>query len=192
MKQGKISIFLLLAGDRTIGRTSSYNIKKKMKKVFNFNSFLNSLNEAKIQDMTFEDVLKSRGGDQQDSDPQVQFAYNSIKKVFGKSDYLTRFRIAQALKLMGDDQFPTNSKFSNFQINKDMPSKDGVFLTFYIGEKDQNEKMDKISEPLLLAIKPVVDLMEKNPDEVEKFLGVDSVNIPEVKIAKVESQKIKK
>lgn len=149
------------------------------------------LNESKVQEMSPDEILKTRGGGQEDAE-RTMLSFNNIKKIFGNSDYLTRFRIAQALKLMGDDFFPTNSKFKNLESNKDLTSKDGIFLTFYIGEKDQNDKMDKFSEEILKVVKPVVKLMEKTPSEIGKFASSDSINIPEIRVAKVESQKIKK
>lgn len=162
-----------------------------MKNLFNYGSFLNYLNESEDQNISLEDALETIGGSTEDKQlPIVQFS--NIKKVFGNSDYSTRFEIAQALKLMGDDQFPTNSYFPNFQKNKDKFTKDGIFITYYIGEKDQNEKMDKISEDLLKAIKPIIDLMKRDPKGAGNFMSIKDINIPEVKQSRVKASNIRK
>lgn len=162
-----------------------------MKNLFNYGSFLSHLNESETQNSSFMEVLKNIGGSSTDKDaPMVQF--NNIKKIFGKADYATRFEVAQALKLLGDDQFPTNTYFPNFQKNKDRFAKDGIFITYYIGERDQNEKMDKISEDLLKAIKPIVDLMKRDPKGAGNFMSIEDSSIPEVKQSRVKASNIRK
>ena len=71
-------------------------------------------------------------------------------------------------------------------------SKDGIFVTYYIGEKDQNEKMDKISEDLLKAIKPIVDLMKRDPKGAGNFMDIEDSSIPEVKQSRVRASNIPK
>lgn len=161
-----------------------------MRNLFSFTSFLSSLNESKLQTLSFEDLIKSRGGKDQDSFlPSNQF--NNIEKVFGTSDYLTRFQIAQALKVLGREIFPNNSKFPNSETNKDLTSRDGVFMTFYIGDRNQNDKMDQISEDLLRAVKPVVDEMKKSPENLYTFFEPESSELPVVKKSKVNIGRIK-
>lgn len=154
-----------------------------MKNLFNFDSFVGFLNEAQMQSKSLSDLMKSRGGKGED-EKISGFHFDNIKKIFGNSEFDTRFKIAQALKLMDLDFFPSNSKFPNSEANKNLSQKDGMILTFYIGDPDQNKKMDQISEDLLVAVKPVVDLMDKDPNGVSGFVTVQSSMKPEIKKAK--------
>ena len=161
-----------------------------MRNLFSFTSFLSSLNESNIDALSLEDLIRSRGGEEKDfSLPMNQFG--NIQKVFGDTDYLTRLQIAQALKITGRELFLNNSKFKNPDTNKDLSSKDGIFMTFYIGDKDQNEVMDKVSEELLKAIKPVVDFMKENPDSIQNFFKKEASELPVVKQSKVNIGKIR-
>lgn len=151
-----------------------------MKNLSYFNSFVQTLNEG-VQDwdpkkaQTAIDELIKRD---KDSEP-TGLSFNNIQKVFGKTDYPTRFKIAQALLLAGKNIFPATDP-TNF------PS--GFFATSYIGRKNENLKMDKISEALLRCVKPIVDDFENDPEGY--FYMKSSSQKPQVKKAKVDADKI--
>lgn len=157
-----------------------------MKNLSTFDSFVQYLTEG-VQDWdpkraqsAIDELIKR----DKDAEP-TGLSFNSIQKVFGKIDYSTRFRIAQALLLAGKNFFPTN-KYSKSVAMVD-PST-GLFVTKYIGEKDQNLKMDKISEALLRAVKPIVDDFDK---DAKGYLDQKiSSSKPTVKKAKVDADKI--
>jgi hypothetical protein len=130
-----------------------------MKNINSFESFVNSLNEG-VQDWDPKraqkaiDDLKKKSSEMKDSDP-TGLSFNNIQKVYGKIDYPTRFKIAQALLLAGKNIFPV-ADATNFPA--------GFFSTSYTGKKDENLKMDKISELLLKAVKPIVDDFQNDVD----------------------------
>ena len=162
-----------------------------MRNLFNFNSFVGFLNEAEGQSKSLEEILKSRGG--KGGDEKIPgYHFDNIKKIFGNSEYVTRFKIAQALKAMEMDFFPTNSKFPNPEVNRNLSQKDGMILTFYIGDPEQNKKMDQIGEDLLSIVKPVVDSMDKDPEGVSGFVTLQSFQRPEIKKAKALAANLKK
>jgi hypothetical protein len=164
-----------------------------MKNIFTFGSFIGRLNEEKMGPWDPEaakksaaEIMKSRGGSEADK-AKTGLAFPNIKKVFGREDYPLRFKIAQALALAGKDFFPTNSAFPDASKNRTTLSK-GMFSTYYIGDADQNEEMKKFSEPLLKAIKPLVEKMEK---DMSKYWTIESKSLPEVKQVKVAIDNIK-
>lgn len=160
-----------------------------MKNLSSFDSFVQSLNEGiqewdpKRAQAAIED-LKKKSSSLKDSDP-TGLSFSNIQKVFGNTDYPIRFKIAQALMLAGKNFFPVN-KYDNSGIALDPVT--GMFTTKYIGEKDQNLKLDKISESLLKAIKPIVDDFENDVDGY--FNQKISLSKPTVKQAKVAADKI--
>ena len=162
-----------------------------MRNLFNFNSFVGFLNESEEQSKSLDKILKSRGGKGED-EKIPGYHFDNIKKIFGNSEYVTRFKIAQALKAMDMDFFPTNSKFPNPEVNRNLSQKDGMILTFYIGDPEQNKKMDQIGEDILSIVKPVVDLMDKNPEGVYGFSTLMSFQRPEIKKAKALASNLKK
>lgn len=128
------------------------------------------------------DPIMARGGKDEDSDSPVE-RFDKIKGIFGDSNYLTRLMIAQALKLTGREMFPKNSKFPNSEINRNLTPKDKIFMTFYIGDQDQNEVMDEISEDVLKSIEPIVKEMKKSPTSISDFFKIEASNLPVVKQA---------
>ncbi len=154
-----------------------------MKNLSNFNSFVHSLNEAvqgawdpkKAQTAIDELVKKNK-----DSEP-TGLSFANVQKVYGKTDYSTRFKIAQALFLIGKSIFPRYD-FNDTSLN------DKIYATSYIGRKNENLKMDKISEALLKAVKPIVDDFEK--DVPGYFDQKISSTKPTVRQAKVAADKI--
>jgi hypothetical protein len=163
-----------------------------MKNIFNFESFTHSLNEEmgpwdpEAAKKSAEEILKSKGGSETDKS-KTGLSFPNIKNVFGKEDYILRFRIAQALALAGKDFFTTNSVFPDVTKNR-TPLAKGMFSTYYVGDPDQNEAMKKFSEPLLKAVKPLVEKMNKNMD---KYWTIESKLLPEVKQTKVAIDNIK-
>jgi hypothetical protein len=163
-----------------------------MKNIFNFKSFTLSLNEEmgpwdpEAAKKSSEEILKLKGGSETDKS-KTGLSFPNIKNVFGKEDYITRFRISQALALVGKDFFPTNSVLPDIEKNR-TPLAKGMFSTYYIGDADQNEEMKKFSEPLLKAIKPLVEKMEK---DMSKYWTIESKSLPEVKQVKVAIDNIK-
>jgi hypothetical protein len=155
-----------------------------MKNLFYFESFVKSVNES-VADwdpkraQTAIDEIKKRN---KDADP-VGLSFANIQKVFGKIDYPTRFAIAQALLLAGKNLFPTNKYYKDKEIGSD-----GIYATRYIGEKDQNLKMDKVSEALLRAVKPIVDDFENNLEDYFNYKVISQND--KVKQAKVAADKI--
>ena len=134
-----------------------------------FDTFIKSINEGiqnwdpKKAQKAIED-LKNKSSEMKDSDP-TGLSFNNIQKVYGKTDYRTRFKIA-------------------------LDPISGIFITKYIGEKDQNLTMDKLAEPLLRAIKPIVDDLDNDIDGYfdQKISSTKSL----IKKAKVEVDKISK
>lgn len=159
-----------------------------MRNISSFNSFVKSLNEG-VQEwdpkkaQSAIDNLKKKSPSLKDFEP-TGLSFNNIQKVYGKNDYGTRFKIAQALLLVGKNLFPTNS-YDKSEISQDPIS--GMFVTKYIGEKDQNLQMDKISEALLKSIKPIVDDFD---DDVDGYFNKTASSKPTVKQAKVAADKI--
>jgi len=160
-----------------------------MKNLSSFDSFVQSLTEG-VQEwdpkkaQTAIDDLKKKSSSLKDSEP-TGLSFTNIQKVFGNIDYPTRFKIAQALMLVGKNLFPVNRYDKSGVV---LDSMTGLFITKYIGEKDQNLKMDKISENLLKAIKPIVDDFDKDVDGY--FNQKTSSSKPTVKQSKVASDKI--
>ena len=163
-----------------------------MKNIFTFGSFIGSLNEEMVSSnssadkKTSEEIMKSKGGSGTDKS-KSGLSFPNVKKVFGNDDYMLRFRIAQALALAGKDFFPTNSVFPDAAKNKTslVP---GMFSTYYVGDPDQNEVMKKFSEPLLKAVKPLVEMMNKNMD---KYWDIKSKSLPEVNQVKLQLHNVK-
>ena len=147
-----------------------------MKNISDFNSFVQTINEAapwdpkKAQTVIDELIKKNK-----DAEP-TGLSFANIQKVYGKNDYSTRFKIAQALFLSGKSIFP----------GSDLTDK--IYATSYIGRKNENLKMDKISEALLKAVKPIVDDFEK--DVAGYFDQKISSAKPTVRQAKVAADKI--
>jgi len=160
-----------------------------MRNLSYFDSFVRSLNESteewdpKRAQKAIDD-LKNQSPSMKDSD-STGLSFNNIQKVYGKIDYPTRFKIAQALLLAGKNLFPVN-KYDKSGVSLDPTT--GLFTTKYIGEKDQNLKMDKISEDLLRAVKPIVDDFQNDVDGY--FNQKNSSLKSTVKKAKTEADKI--
>ena len=126
-----------------------------MKNLSDFNSFVQTINEAapwdpKKSQTSIDDLMKKN----KDVEP-TGLSFANVQKVYGKNDYNTRFKIAQALLLTGKNIFPASDP-TNFPT--------GFFITTYSGKKDENLKMDKISEVLLRSVKPIVDDFETDRD----------------------------
>ena len=126
-----------------------------MKNLSDFNSFVQTINEAapwdpKKSQTSIDDLMKKN----KDVEP-TGLSFANVQKVYGKNDYNTRFKIAQALLLTGKNIFPASDP-TNFPT--------GFFITTYSGKKDENLKMDKISEALLKSVKPIVDDFETDRD----------------------------
>jgi hypothetical protein len=152
-----------------------------MKNISDFNSFVQTINEAapwdpkKAQTAIDELVKKNK-----DTEP-TGLSFANVQKVYGKNDYSTRFKIAQALFLTGKSIFPRYD-FNDASLN------DKIYATSYTGRKNENLKMDKISEALLKAVKPIVDDFEK--DVAGYFDQKISSAKPTVRQAKVAADKI--
>jgi hypothetical protein len=163
-----------------------------MKNIFTFGSFIGTLNEEmgsfnpESAKKSSAEIMKSKGGSGTDKS-KTGLSFPNIKSVFGREDYMLRFRIAQALALAGKDFFPTNSVFPDAEKNK-TPLAKGMFSTYYVGDPDQNEAMKKFSQPLLKAIKPLVEKMNKDMD---KYWTIESKSLPEVKEARLLISNIK-
>jgi hypothetical protein len=167
-----------------------------MKNLSYFDSFIESLNEEvqgpwdpKKAQSAIDEIIKR----DKDVEP-TGLSFNNIQKVFGTTDYTTRFRIAQALLLVGKNFFPVN-KYSKDQSTNDNYRKTSDYTwTYYIGEKDQNLKMDKFSEALLKAVKPIVDDYAKEDNlsngESLEYIKKTALEKPVVKQAKVSVDKI--
>lgn len=170
-----------------------------MKNISDFRSFIKILNESessvsvpfdwdpKKAEEAIKRVMTRSGGSTKDKD-STGLSFKNINEVFGKSEYSLRFFIAQALKLIGKDMFPVNSYNSNLEDNRKKDSREGYFMTYYIGEAKQNEILDKISAEILKIIKPLVSLMSK---DINKYIKTTSSSLPEVAKAKVELSKVK-
>lgn len=154
-----------------------------MEKVLSFGSFIQSINEETQAMQNNPADLKAKVGiPLKDKDP-TGLSFSNIQKVYGKSDFDTRFKIAQALLLTGKNFFPADESTvgGNQKITE-------YFITPYIGEKGQNVKMEEISEPILRAIKPIVDDIDK---DLKGYIEKKTASIkPIVKRVKVEIDKI--
>ena len=164
-----------------------------MKNLSDFNSFVQTINEAapwdpKKAQAAIDEIMK-RYKENKDAEP-TGLSFANVQKVYGKIDYSTRFKIAQALLLAGKNFFPVNKYRSDAgQGNNDeMWGGTGYIITYYIGEKDQNLKMDKFSEALLRAVKPIIDTLPI--DDPGILFRRDSLENPVVKQAKVAVDKI--
>ena len=150
-----------------------------MKNLSNFSSFVQTINEAApwnpmAAKKAIDDLMKNN----KDAEP-TGLSFANIQKVYGKNDYMTRFKIAQALLLIGKNIFPASDP-TNFPA--------GFFFTTYSGKKDENLKMDKISEVLLKSVKPIVDDFETDRDTYFDLKKASAK--PTVRQAKVAADKI--
>jgi len=165
-----------------------------MKNLSDFNSFVQTINEAAPWDpkkaQAAIDEITKRYKENKDSEP-TGLSFANVQKVYGKIDLQTRFEIAQALKLIGKNFFPVNSaspdKSSNDEFENRNKNSSDFFFTYYTGEKNQNLKMDKFSEALLKAVKPIVDNFKGNFDQFIRKIALEN---PVVKQAKVAADKI--
>ena len=162
-----------------------------MKNLSDFNSFVQTINEAapwdpKKAQTAIDELIKKN----KDAEP-TGLSFANIQKVYGKIDLQTRFEIAQALKLIGKNFFPVNSYHPDQSANDRFENSKGdssdFFFTYYVGEKNQNLKMDKFSEALLKAVKPIVDNFKENFDQFIRKIALEN---PVVKQAKVAADKI--
>ena len=165
-----------------------------MKNLSDFNSFVQTINEAapwdpKKAQAAIDEIMK-RYKENKDAEP-TGLSFANVQKVYGKIDLQTRFEIAQALKLIGKNFFPVNSSHPDQSANDRFGNSKGdssdFFFTYYVGEKNQNLKMDKFSEALLKAVKPVVDNFKGNFDQFIRKIALEN---PVVKQAKVAADKI--
>jgi len=165
-----------------------------MKNLSDFNSFVQTINEAAPWDpkkaQAAIDEITKRYKENKDAEP-TGLSFANVQKVYGKIDLQTRFEIAQALKLIGKNFFPVNSaspdKSSNDEFENRNKNSSDFFFTYYTGEKNQNLKMDKFSEALLKAVKPIVDNFKGNFDQFIRKIALEN---PVVKQAKVAADKI--
>jgi hypothetical protein len=166
-----------------------------MKNLSDFNSFVQTINEAAPWDpkkaQAAIDEITKRYKENKDAEP-TGLSFANVQKIYGKIDLQTRFRIAQALKLIGKNFFPVNSaspdKSSNDEFENRNKNSSDFFFTYYTGEKNQNLKMDKFSEALLKAVKPIVD--EFSGGNFDQFIRKIALENPVVKQAKVAADKI--
>jgi len=165
-----------------------------MKNLSDFNSFVQTINEAapwdpKKAQAAIDEIMK-RYKENKDAEP-TGLSFANVQKVYGKIDLQTRFEIAQALKLIGKNFFPVNSSHPDQSANDRFENSKGdssdFFFTYYVGEKNQNLKMDKFSEALLKVVKPVVDNFKGNFDQFIRKIALEN---PVVKQAKVAADKI--
>ena len=165
-----------------------------MKNLSDFNSFVQTINEAapwdpKKAQAAIDEIMK-RYKENKDAEP-TGLSFANVQKVYGKIDLNTRFEIAQALKLIGKNFFPVNSSHPDQSANDRSKNSKGdpsdFFFTYYVGEKNQNLKMDKFSEALLKAVKPIVDNYKGNFDQFTRRIALEN---PVVKQAKVAADKI--
>jgi hypothetical protein len=168
-----------------------------MKNLSDFNSFVQSINEAAPWDpkkaQTAIDEIMKRYKENKDVEP-TGLSFSNIQKVYGKTDYATRFRIAQALLLAGKNLFPVNQYYKDQSANDNSRKESDYIFTYYIGDKDQNLKMDKFSEALLKAVKPIVDDYSKEDNLTNgssgEYIKKTALEKPIVKQAKVAIDKI--
>ena len=150
-----------------------------MKNLSNFSSFVQTINEAAPWNpMAAKKAIDELMKNNKDAEP-TGLSFANIQKVYGKNDYMTRFKIAQALLLTGKNIFPASDP-TNFPT--------GFFITTYSGKKDENLKMDKISEVLLRSVKPIVDDFETDRDTYFDLKKASAK--PTVRQAKVAADKI--
>lgn len=180
-----------------------------MKNLSDFKSFINFLNEAqesmsspldwdpKKAQAAIDKATKQTGGSSKDAKP-TGLSFKNIQSVFGKNDYTLRYIIAQALKLAGKDFFQTNTYNPSLDENKkketERRGKPGAydFVTYYIGEAPQNETMDKISQSVLTAIKPLVtSILKATGTEQDKYFSSSATSLPEVSKVKIDLAKVK-
>jgi hypothetical protein len=162
-----------------------------MKNLLYFNSFNGKINEAdtgspnpKSDQKTTDELLKR----QKDSEA-TGLSFKNVKNVYGDTSFSLRYLIAWALKLAGLDFFPTSKKFPTPEKIKSNFGE--TTLSMYSGDTYQNLKMDKISESLLSAIKPLVEKL-KGGVPLEWQDPRKGYNFPEVKSARVSIKRIKK
>jgi len=178
-----------------------------MKNLSDFRSFIRNINEAeesvsspldwdpKKAQSAIDKAVKQTGGSSKDAKP-TGLSFKNIQGVFGKNDYTLRYIIAQALKLAGKDLFQTNTYNSSLDENKKKETenrdKPYYFNTYYIGEAPQNETMDKISQSVLTAIKPLVAyILKATGTEQDKYFSSSATSLPEVSKAKIDLAKVK-
>jgi hypothetical protein len=162
-----------------------------MKNLLYFNSFTDRIDESEAgpwnpgsAQKAIDELLKR----QKDSEA-TGLSFKNIKKVYGDTSFNLRYLIAWALKLAGLDFFPVSKKFPTPEKVKSYFGE--TTLSMYSGDADQNLKMDKISEPLLVAIKPLVEKLKGEvPSEWQD--PRKGYNFPEVKTARVAVKNIKK
>ena len=162
-----------------------------MKNISDFNSFVQTINEAAPWNpMAAKKAIDELIKNNKDAEP-TGLSFANVQKVYGKIDLQTRFEIAQALRLIGKNFFPVNSSHPDQSANDRFENSKGdssdFFFTYYVGEKNQNLKMDKFSEALLKAVKPVVDNFKGNFDQFIRKIALEN---PVVKQAKVAADKI--
>ena len=168
-----------------------------MKNLSDFNSFVQTINEAAPWDpkkaQAAIDEITKRYKENKDAEP-TGLSFANVQKVYGKTDYQTRFEIAQALLLAGKNLFPVNSAYKDQSANDNDRKASDIIFTYYIGDKDQNLKMDKFSEALLKAVKPIVDDYAKEDNltngESMEYIKKTALEKPVVKQAKVAIDKI--
>ena len=154
-----------------------------MKKLSDFNSFVQSINESAPWDpkkaQIAIDDLKKRN---KDAEP-TGLSFVNIQKVYGKTDYQTRFKIAQSLLLTGKNIFPR-------YLSGNQSDDDKFYITSYSGKRDENIKMDKISEALLRAVKPIVDDWDSDDRKTGEYTEKTALEKPLIKQTKVAMDKI--
>jgi hypothetical protein len=168
-----------------------------MKNISDFNSFVQTINEAapwdpKKAQAAIDEIMK-RYKENKDAEP-TGLSFANVQKIYGKTDYATRFRIAQSLLLAGKNLFPVNQYGKDQSANDNYRKTSDYTWTYYIGDKDQNLKMDKFSEALLKAVKPIVDDYAKEDNltngESMEYIKKTALEKPVVKQAKVAIDKI--
>lgn len=153
-----------------------------MKHIQIFESFIGEAALAPFDPLKFKvaaDLISKKIGQEQ----KTTLTFPEIKEVFGRDDYSLRFVIAQALLLVGKNFFPQN-KYNP------KPQKEGDLLfTHYIGEKAQNLMLQGVGKDVMVVLKPLVALVDKDlakPGLAEaKFFKDSSLLLPEVKRVKV-------
>lgn len=152
-----------------------------MKHIQIFESFISEAALAPFDPLKFKvaaNLIFKKIGQEQ----KTTLTFPEIREVFGRDDYHFRFFIAQALLLVGKNYFPLN-KYNP------KPQKEGDLLfTYYIGEKAQNLILQGVGKDVMVVLKPLVALMEKDLagpglDGGWVFRG-SSLALPEVKRVK--------
>jgi len=135
-----------------------------MKNLYNFISFIGSLNESSSTESEMDAILSGIGVSKEvreDNFPPGSF--KNIEQIFGDSSFLTRFLVAQASKLVGNDLFKTNERYPNEDSARELMKE--TFTTLYSGTPDHNKIIATLTIPYLNSIKPLVDEMRKNLDK---------------------------